>query len=65
MTGAVLTVTELSVRFGGLLANNEISMLLPAQSISAIVGPNGAGKIAPPITKAKVGSHWPKTSSQP
>ena len=44
MTGAVLTVTELSVRFGGLLANNEISMLLPAQSISAIVGPNGAGK---------------------
>ncbi len=44
MTEGLLTVTELSVRFGGLLANNDISMLVPAQSISAIVGPNGAGK---------------------
>ena len=44
MTAEALTVTDLSVRFGGLVANNAISMSLPAQSIGAVVGPNGAGK---------------------
>jgi ABC-type branched-subunit amino acid transport system ATPase component len=33
-----------SKRFGGLVANNEISMTLKAGEIHALIGPNGAGK---------------------
>jgi len=44
VTSATLSVVDLQVRFGGLIANNDISMSLPPQSIGAVVGPNGAGK---------------------
>lgn len=44
MTSATLSVVGLQVRFGGLVANDDISLSLPAQSIGAVVGPNGAGK---------------------
>jgi len=40
----LLTVRGLSKRFGGLVANNEIDLDVPAGSLFAVIGPNGAGK---------------------
>lgn len=41
---ALLQVERLSKRFGGLLANNEISFDLDEGRILGVIGPNGAGK---------------------
>lgn len=41
---AILEVTELSMRFGGLLAVDGISFHVVPQEVFAIIGPNGAGK---------------------
>lgn len=40
----VLEVRNLTRRFGGLVANNNISFALQAGEILAVIGPNGAGK---------------------
>lgn len=40
----LLQATNVSKRFGGLVANNDISMTLKAGEIHALIGPNGAGK---------------------
>ncbi|RST54751.1 ABC transporter permease subunit [Variovorax sp. DXTD-1] len=40
----LLQATNVSKRFGGLVANNDISMTLRAGEIHALIGPNGAGK---------------------
>jgi branched-chain amino acid transport system permease protein len=40
----VLTATEVSKRFGGLLANSKIDLDVRAGEIHALIGPNGAGK---------------------
>ncbi len=40
----LLQADAVSKRFGGLIANNEISMTLKAGEIHALIGPNGAGK---------------------
>ncbi|WP_198089132.1 ATP-binding cassette domain-containing protein [Variovorax sp. E3] len=40
----LLQASNVSKRFGGLVANNEISMTLKAGEIHALIGPNGAGK---------------------
>ncbi|HEX7867067.1 MAG TPA: branched-chain amino acid ABC transporter ATP-binding protein/permease [Variovorax sp.] len=40
----LLQASEVSKRFGGLVANNSISMTLKAGEIHALIGPNGAGK---------------------
>lgn len=46
MTGPVpiLEVRDLSVRFGALLAVNEVSFAVQAGVITSVIGPNGAGK---------------------
>jgi len=40
----LLTVTELGMRFGGLVAVDGVSFVARAKAITALIGPNGAGK---------------------
>lgn len=40
----LLSVKNLTMRFGGLTAIDDLSLDVPADSITAIIGPNGAGK---------------------
>jgi branched-chain amino acid transport system ATP-binding protein len=40
----LLTVEELTMRFGGLVAINALSLTAKQNEITAIIGPNGAGK---------------------
>jgi branched-chain amino acid transport system ATP-binding protein len=44
MTEALLVAKNLTKRFGGLAAVNDISITLPRNTIHAVIGPNGAGK---------------------
>lgn len=41
---AILTTTEVTKRFGGLIAVNKFSVEIEENSISSVIGPNGAGK---------------------
>ena len=43
-TQALLEVSGLTMRFGGLKAIDELSLQVPQRSVTAIIGPNGAGK---------------------
>jgi branched-chain amino acid transport system ATP-binding protein len=40
----ILECREITLRFGGLEALNQLSLAIPAQRIVSIIGPNGAGK---------------------
>jgi branched-chain amino acid transport system ATP-binding protein len=44
MSGDVLTVENLSRRFGGVHAVKEVNFAVPAGRMHAVIGPNGAGK---------------------
>ena len=43
-TALPLTVEDLTVRFGGLTALNEVSLTVEPDTTHAVIGPNGAGK---------------------
>jgi ABC-type branched-subunit amino acid transport system ATPase component/ABC-type branched-subunit amino acid transport system permease subunit len=42
--GNVLVANQISVAFGGLKANDEVSITVPARHLVGLIGPNGAGK---------------------
>ena len=44
MSDALLRVTDLSMKFGGLLAVDKVSFEVKRDEVFAIIGPNGAGK---------------------
>jgi branched-chain amino acid transport system ATP-binding protein len=44
MTEPLLRVEDLTKRFGGLLASDQVSLEVPSGELHAIIGPNGAGK---------------------
>ncbi len=41
---ALLEATEISKRFGGIVALNDLSLSVEARESVGLVGPNGAGK---------------------
>lgn len=43
-TPALLEVNQLTMRFGGVTAIDDLSMSVQARQITSIIGPNGAGK---------------------
>jgi branched-chain amino acid transport system ATP-binding protein len=44
MANNILEAKNVTKRFGGLVAVNDLTFNIPAQSIVSIIGPNGAGK---------------------
>ena len=40
----ILEVRDVTMRFGGLVANERVSMSVHGGEIFAVIGPNGAGK---------------------
>ncbi|MDT7538856.1 MAG: branched-chain amino acid transport system ATP-binding protein [Actinomycetota bacterium] len=44
MTGAVLEVDDLTLRFGGLTSLNKVSLRQERGEVLSVIGPNGAGK---------------------
>ena len=44
MTEALLRISNLTKRFGGLTASDDLSLAVAAGELHAVIGPNGAGK---------------------
>ena len=44
MSETILEVCEVTKRFGGLVANSDISFTVNKGEILSVIGPNGAGK---------------------
>ena len=58
---ALLDVKQLTKRFGGLVANKDISLSVAAGEIVAVIGPNGAGKST--LFNGLVGAHQPTSGT--
>ena len=43
-SGHILSVENLTMRFGGIVAVNDLSFMAQRRKITALIGPNGAGK---------------------
>jgi branched-chain amino acid transport system permease protein len=44
MTGPLLEISDLTLRFGGLVALRSVELTVPANAVVAVIGPNGSGK---------------------
>jgi ABC-type branched-subunit amino acid transport system ATPase component len=55
MAGALLEVRNVSKRFGGVVANQNISLAVPEGRIIGLIGPNGSGKTT--LFNSIVGQH--------
>jgi branched-chain amino acid transport system permease protein len=42
--GPLLDITDLTVRFGGLVALRSVELSVPVHAVVAVIGPNGSGK---------------------
>ncbi|MBV9862350.1 MAG: branched-chain amino acid ABC transporter ATP-binding protein/permease [Alphaproteobacteria bacterium] len=43
-TGPLLEISDLTIRFGGLVALRSVALQVPAHGVLAVIGPNGSGK---------------------
>ena len=61
MSETILTVSNLTMRFGGLTAVNDVSFEAKRGDITAVIGPNGAGKTT--LFNCITGFYKPSTGS--
>ena len=61
MTAPLLAVTNLTKRFGGLSANEDVSFAVEEREIVGLIGPNGAGKTT--LFNCIAGFHAPTSGS--
>jgi branched-chain amino acid transport system ATP-binding protein len=61
MKDIILSASDLTRRFGGVVAAKEVSFELPRQQTTGLIGPNGAGKTT--LFNLLVGLHRPSSGS--
>lgn len=61
MKDIVLSASDLTRRFGGLVATDEVNFELPSEQITGLIGPNGAGKTT--LFNLLVGLYRPSSGS--
>jgi len=69
----LLQVERCTKRFGGLVANRDVSLTIEPREIVGLIGPNGAGKSttfalisgALPLTSGEVTLHGERIGSRP
>jgi branched-chain amino acid transport system ATP-binding protein len=57
----ILSASDMTRRFGGVVAAKDVSLELPRQQITGLIGPNGAGKTT--LFNLLVGVHRPSSGS--